>query len=107
MYGILAAQLTLTAIVGTVIVTVPAAHNFLLATPGLWIGLLVMCLLSEFFSCSGARMVWVESPAAGGGTGRALCCAVRVLSAAQACTLFLRHGHTRTSCAHPFAHLQP
>ena len=46
-YGILGLQLTLTAVVATVIVAVPAAHNMLLATPGLWIGLLLLCLLSE------------------------------------------------------------
>ena len=46
-YGILGLQLTLTAVVATVIMTVQGARDFLLATPGVWIGLLVLTLLSE------------------------------------------------------------
>ena len=57
-YGILALQLTLTAVVATVIVSVPAAHNFLLASPGVWIGLLVLCLLSKSRPrCAGPSVV--------------------------------------------------
>lgn len=46
-YGILGLQLTLTAVVAAVIMTVEGARDFLLATPGVWIGLLVLTLLSE------------------------------------------------------------
>ena len=46
-YGILGLQLTLTAVVATIIMTVQGARDFLLATPGVWIGLLVLTLLSE------------------------------------------------------------
>lgn len=45
-YGILGLQLTLTAVVATVIMTVQGARDFLLATPGVWIGLLILTLLT-------------------------------------------------------------
>lgn len=46
-YGILGLQLTLTAVVAGVIIAVPAAHNLLLTTPALWIGLLIINILSK------------------------------------------------------------